>query len=194
MLFSLLSTAQEKDDVNTPLHLLPANYPTPYKAPDKVMVKGVLDRVFNYINQNTPPELLDTLTGKKVDVSASITPNVVLKKGVFRITSYEWGVVYSALLNAYKSTGDKNYVKYVKDRHEFIAHWAGVFRDKLNKGEMTLNADFPLRQPVAPHALDDGGAVAASMIKAEMLGLASGLNGQINHLPGVCFQKGVQVP
>ncbi len=29
MLFSLLSIAQEKDDVNTPLHLLPANYPTP---------------------------------------------------------------------------------------------------------------------------------------------------------------------
>ncbi len=194
MLFSLLSTAQEKDDVNTPLHLLPANYPTPYKAPDKVMVKGVLDRVFNYINQNTPPELLDTLTGKKVDVSASITPNVVLKKGVFRITSYEWGVVYSALLNAYKSTGDKNYVKYVKDRHEFIAHWAGVFRDKLNKGEMTLNADFPLRQPVAPHALDDGGAVAASMIKAEMLGLASGLNGQINHYLEYVSKKEFRFP
>ena len=74
--------AQEKDDVNTPLHLLPANYPTLYKAPDKVLVKGTLDRIFNYINQNTPPELIDTVTGKKIDSPASLTKNVILKKGV----------------------------------------------------------------------------------------------------------------
>jgi len=142
--FSVQPHAQEKDDVNTPLHLLPANYPTPYKAPDKVLVKGVLDRIFNYINQTT--------------------------------------------------TGDKSYVRYVKDRHEFIAQWAGVFRDKLNKGEMTLNAEFPLRQPVAPHALDDGGAVAASMIKAEMLGHATGLKGQINHYLEYVSQKEFRFP
>jgi unsaturated rhamnogalacturonyl hydrolase len=194
ILCSMQAGAQEKDDVNTPLHLLPANYPTPYKAPDKVLVKGTLDRIFIYINQNTHPELIDTVTGKKIDSPESLTNNVILKKGTFRITSYEWGVVYSALLNAYKHTGDKNYVKYVKDRHEFIAHWAGVFREKLNKGEMTLNTDFPLRQPVAPHALDDGGAVAASMIKASMQGLSTILDSQIKFYLDYISQKEFRFP
>jgi len=54
-------------------------------------------------------------------------------------------------------TGEKKYINYVKERHQFIAHWAGVFREKIAKGELRLNGDFALRQPVAPHALDDGG-------------------------------------
>lgn len=194
ILFSIQPKAQEKDDVNTPLHLLPANYPTPYKAPDKVLVKGTLDRIFNYINQNTPPELIDTVTGKKIDSPESLTNNVILKKGTFRITSYEWGVVYSALLNAYKHTGDKNYVKYVKDRHEFIAHWAGIFREKMAKGELGLSGDFALRQPVAPHALDDGGAVAVSMIKASMQGLTTGLDSQIKFYLDYISQKEFRFP
>ncbi len=191
---SIQSYAQEKDDVNTPLHLLPANYPTPYKAPDKVLVKGTLDRIFNYINQNTPPELIDTVTGKKIDSPESLTNNVILKKGVFRITSYEWGVVYSALINAYKNTGDKKYVSYVKDRHAFIANWAGLFREKMAKGELGLSGDFALRQPVAPHALDDGGAVAASMIKASMQGLSTGLDSQIKFYLEYISQKEFRFP
>jgi rhamnogalacturonyl hydrolase YesR len=191
---SIQSYAQEKDDVNTPLHLLPANYPTPYKAPDKVLVKGTLDRIFNYINQNTPPELIDTVTGKKIDSPASLTKNVILKKGVFRITSYEWGVVYSALLNAHQRTGDEKYVNYVKDRHAFIAHWAGVFREKIAKGELALSGDFALRQPVAPHALDDGGAVAASMIKSTMKGFATGLDKQIKFYLDYISQKEFRFP
>ena len=194
ILCSIQAGAQEKDDVNTPLHLLPANYPTPYKAPDKVLVKGTLDRIFNYINQNTPPELIDTVTGKKIDSPESLTNNVILKKGVFRITSYEWGVVYSALINAYKNTGDKKYVSYVKDRHAFIANWAGIFREKMAKGELGLSGDFALRQPVAPHALDDGGAVAASMIKAEMQGFATGLDSQIKFYLDYISQKEFRFP
>ena len=191
---SIQTNAQEKDDVNTPLHLLPAQYTTPYKAPDKAVVKEVLDRLFSYINQNTPPELIDTVTGKKIDSAEFLTKNVILKKGVFRITSYEWGVVYSALLNAYKNTGDKRYVNYVKDRHAFIAHWAGILREKMGKGELDLSGDFVLRQPVAPHALDDGGAVAASMIKASMQGLATGLDSQIKYYLDYISQKEFRFP
>ena len=178
--FSASVIAQEKDDVNTPLHLLPANYPTPYKSPDRAALKGTLDKIFNYINQSTPPVLVNKMTGQIVTSKVEITSDVVLQKGTFRITSYEWGVVYSALINAFNHTGDSTYIKYVKNRHEFIALWAPVFRSMLTSGKLTLKDDFPLRQPVAPHALDDGGAVAASMIKAQMNGYASGLRDQID--------------
>lgn len=193
-LCSLQVIAQEKDDVNTPLHLLPAQYATPYKSPNKAEVKAILDKVFDYINQNTPPALMDTVTGKTIDSPASLTKNVVLKKGVFRITSYEWGVVYSALLNAYQRTGDKKYVNYVKDRQEFIARWAGVLREKITKGELDLSGEFALRQPIAPHALDDGGAIAASMIKSSMQGLTTGLDSQIKFYLDYISQKEFRFP
>ena len=113
MLSSSKLQSQVKDDVNTPLHLLPADYTTPYTSPSKKSTKEVLDRVFSYIQKNTPPELIDTTTQKIISNPSELNLNVVLKKGVFRITSYEWGVVYSALLNAYANTGDQQYAQYV---------------------------------------------------------------------------------
>ena len=187
--FSAPVIAQEKDDVNTPLHLLPANYPTPYKSPDRALIKGTLDKVFNYLNHSTPPVLINKITGQVVTSKEDITPDVILQKGTFRITSYEWGVVYSALINAFKQTGDSAYIQYVRDRHEFIAQWSPVFRDLLKRGTLSLKDDFPLRQPVAPHALDDAGAVAASMIKVQMNGYASGLRDQIDFYLDYISQK-----
>ncbi len=179
---SLLSNAfsQEKDDVNTPLHLLPARYPVPYGAPGRAAVKEILDRVFIYIDRSTPAQLVNKVTGSPITDINDFPGDAMLKKGVFRITSYEWGVVYSALINAHQQTGDSAYIRYVKDRHEFIARWAPVFRSMLNAGKLSPNDDFPLKQPVAPHALDDGGAVAASMIKSQLAGHAKGLRDQID--------------
>lgn len=181
-LVTLLANAfsQEKDDVNSPLHLLPARYPVPYGAPGITSVKEVLDRVFRYIDRSTPARLVNRVTGSPITDINDVSGDAMLDKGVFRITSYEWGVVYSALINAYRHTGDTSYIRYVKERHEFIARWAPVFRDMLKSGRLTMKDEFPLKQPVAPHALDDGGAVAASMIKAHMSGYATGLHDQID--------------
>ena len=180
LLISFRGSAQDKDDVNTPLHLLPAKYPTPYHAPEPTAIKGTLDRVFNYIAASTPTELIDRSSGLPIRNNQAAAKDAVLKKGLFRITSYEWGVVYSALINAYQQTGDSAYIQYVKDRHEFIAQWSPVFRNLLKDGKLTLQEDFPLKQPVAPHALDDCGAVAASMIKSQIYGHAKGLRDQID--------------
>ena len=179
LLTSNFSFSQIKDDVNTPLHLLPAAYTTSYIPPTKKSTKEVLDRVFSYIQKNTPPELIDTVTQQTITKPADLNLNVALKKGVFRITSYEWGVVYSALLNAYANMGDQRYAQYVKERHAFIAQWSDVIRQKYTAGFYAGVKEFPLKQPVAPHALDDGGAVAASMIKSTLAGLGSGLDKQI---------------
>ncbi len=181
--------SQVKDDVNTPLHLLPADYTTPYSIPTKNTTKQVLDRVFNYIQKNTPCELIDTVTQKNITKPSEINLNVSLKKGVFRITSYEWGVVYSALLNAYKNIGEKSYANYVKERQGFIATWAPFFREKYNAGFYANVKEFPLRQPVSPHALDDGGAVTASMIKSKLSGMDDSLDGQIDFFVDYIMKK-----
>jgi rhamnogalacturonyl hydrolase YesR len=133
--------------------------------------------------------MINKTTGQEISSPSAITADAALQKGSFRITSYEWGVVYSALMNAFNQTGDSQYIKYVKDRHEFIAQWSPAIRTLLNRGAISLKDDFPLRQPVAPHALDDGGAVAASMIKAQMQGFATGLKDQIDFYLDYIFGK-----
>lgn len=186
--------AQQKDDVNTPLHLLPPVYTTPYTVPTKQSARQVLDKVFGYIQTNTPTGLVDTVLQKKISTPAEINLHVVQPRATFRITSYEWGVVYSALLNAYKNIGDPAYAAYVTERQSFIATWAKAFRLKYQQGFYAQVKDFPLRQPAVPRALDDGGAITASMIKAKLAGMGKGLDAQIDFFMDYISHKEYRLP
>ena len=126
------------NDSNTPLHLLKPDYKHGYGVSTKQEVKAAIDKVMNYILEN-PQQ--------------------------FRTTSYEWGVTYSACLDAAKASGDKKYAAYVEQNFKTIAEaFPGAMKD-LKKGK-TL--DTAIRKVVAPHALDDAGAICAAMIKAEL--------------------------
>jgi unsaturated rhamnogalacturonyl hydrolase len=161
LLLSKLASAQKANDVTTPLHALQPDYPVPYGAPKIEMVKAVLDRIYNYLDRTTPIGLADRNTGNEVSLN-SIDTNTILKRGDFRLTSYEWGVVYGAMLEAGAATGDQKYTDYTKKRVDFIISSLPAFT-KLYK--QYPNASNPFRQPIAPHALDDAGAVCAAMIK-----------------------------
>ncbi len=45
--------AQRQTDSNTPLHLLQPAYKTPYGKQEVKDVVAVLDKVYNYLNENT---------------------------------------------------------------------------------------------------------------------------------------------
>lgn len=51
-----------------------------------------------------------------------------VNQGTYRLTSYEWGVMYDALLDAARITGDKRYSDYVSDRVGFLAKAASEFK------------------------------------------------------------------
>ena len=169
LLFSGLSlglAAQQKsvsNDVTTPLHLLKADYPTPYGAPTSAQIKTVLDRVFHYLDQNTPAAIVNKKTGETIQGMPFPDSNIILKPGQFRLTSYEWGVTYAAMLNASAATGDVQYANYTTERLQFLAKVTPGFRQNLTAFPTTAN---PLKQVLTPKALDDGGAVCAAMIKA----------------------------
>lgn len=141
LLMPAMAFAQDNttiNDSNTPLHLLKPDYKHGYGVSTKQEVKAALDRVMNYILAN-PQQ--------------------------FRTTSYEWGVTYSACLDAAKASGDKKYAAYVEQNFKAIADaFPGAMKD-LKKGK-TL--DTAIRKVVDPHALDDAGAICAAMIKAEL--------------------------
>ena len=171
---SEVNAQQRVTDVTAPLHAMRVDYPVPYGAPSISSVKGVLDKLFNYLDAVTPPQLINRSTSEVVSNLNSIDTNTVFKLGDFRLTSYEWGVTYSGMLEAGKATGDVKFTNYTKSRFNFLADAYPVFKSLFQK---TRNRNNPMRQPVDPHALDDAGAMCAAAIRT----LQSG--GQANLRP-----------
>jgi len=165
-LTSLNVVAQKQNDVVTPLHALQPDYPIPYSVPTKESVKKVLDRVYTYLDAVTPMQFANKSNNQVFDKVDKPDTNIIFKQGDFRLTSYEWGVTYSAMLLAAEATGDKRYSDYTQQRMNFIAGAVPAFRSLYQQYPKNSN---PLRQPVAPHALDDAGAMCAAMIKTYRL-------------------------
>ncbi|SDZ99064.1 Rhamnogalacturonyl hydrolase YesR [Porphyromonadaceae bacterium KH3R12] len=165
-IIALPSYAQKKsdpiNDFNTPLHLLQPDYAIPYGIPDKKEIKSTLDRILTYLDNATPATLIDNATGREINLS-DINHNSGLKRGDFRLASYEWGVTYAAMLAAAEATGDKKYEDYVFNRFQFLSEVTPEFRKIINDHG---TVDPQIHQVLVPKALDDAGAMCAAMIKA----------------------------
>jgi rhamnogalacturonyl hydrolase YesR len=176
-----------KNDVTAPLHALQPDYPVPYKAMQKDEIKRYLDKVFNYLNNVTPARMINKSTGIEVKDISELDTNTIVEQKDFRLTSYEWGVTYSALQRATETSGDKKYADYVKTRFDFLAKWIPAIKEKFAL-EYIQKKRF-LNQPIDPHALDDAGAVCAAMIKAQRSGLNNNLHSLIDNYINYVFTK-----
>jgi unsaturated rhamnogalacturonyl hydrolase len=163
-----------RNDVTTPLHAMKPDYVVPYGAMSKEDIKKVLDKIFNYLDAVTPAQMINKQTGEVVNDVSKIDTNTTMKQGDYRLTSYEWGVTYSAMLTAGEATGDKRYTDYVQKRFAFLAEWIPAVKKLVNAGAYKTR-NYPFRQPIEPRALDDAGAVCAAMIKAQRAGLNNNL-------------------
>ncbi|HZX75492.1 MAG TPA: glycoside hydrolase family 88 protein [Cyclobacteriaceae bacterium] len=184
ILFSVAhaSIAQEKavikNDTNTPLHALQPDYKIPYGVVKPEDVKKVTDRVLTYLEQVTPAILVNSATNAVIADYKKPIQEAILKPGDFRLTSYEWGVVYGGMLLAGQATSDKRYLDYTATRMKFLGEAASYFKE-FSKAYPT--AKNPLRSVLDPHALDDAGAICAAMIKSERLGMAPSLRPVIDN-------------
>lgn len=155
-------------DVNTPLHAIQPDYDVPYGPPSVSDIKMTLDRLYDYLNKVTTPEMVDRTTGKIIRDYSLLDGNSAFMPGDFRLVSYEWGVTYAGMLLAGKVTGDSNYTDYTVSRMEFLNRVTNHYRPLLkNNPEMHT----PVNSILDPRALDDAGAMCAAMIKAERTGL-----------------------
>ena len=155
-------------DTNTPLHAMQPDYPTPYGKTSVADVTKVLNRVHAYLDGATPARMVDQKTGKTVTDYKKLNSNAVMEQGDFRLTSYEWGVTYAGMLLAGEATGDQRFTNYTTQRLNFLADLAPYYRNEMKKNPQV---ETPLRQVLAPHALDDAGAMCAAMIKASRYGV-----------------------
>ncbi len=138
--------AQEINDSNTPLHLLKPDYQVSYGAVDTAEVRQKIDQIFQYIDKETPMEQQSDGT---------------LRRGAFRLGSYEWGITYKALLDVGRVTGNKAYTQYVDDHFQFIAKMYPKFQQE---GKID---DAQMEQICHPRALDDCGTMVAAMMRQQ---------------------------
>ncbi|MFD2569174.1 glycoside hydrolase family 105 protein [Spirosoma soli] len=160
-------TPPKANDSTTPLHALQPDYPVPYGSPKVEDVTKVLNRVYTYLDAVTPMQVIDKQTKQEIKDFGKFNENAILKPGDFRLTSYEWGVTYAGMLLASEATGDARYADYTNKRFAFLNSITPYFRPQV---QANPKANTPLRAMLAPHALDDAGAMCAAMIKAVRAG------------------------
>lgn len=167
---SNLSFAQVQAPASTlhseSLHTAKPDYSTPYGSPKIEEVTHLLNRIHSYLDTTTPIRVINKTTKEEIKDFSKIDTNAIVDRGDFSLTSYEWGVTYAAMLAASKATGDPRFAQYTTQRLNFLAEIAPIIKAKF-----TVSSSMPLRQVIAPHALDDCGAMSVSMIKALRDGL-----------------------
>jgi len=153
----------QQNDSNTPLHLLRPEYKVPYGVPSEESIKQILDRIWVYLDQETPTVVMDRTTNAEISDYSKINENSLLKRGAFRLASYEWGVTYAGMTLAGEITGDQKFSEYTTRRLRFLSETAPYFK-KL--GQERNIQEPQLRQLINPRALDDAGSMCAAFIKA----------------------------
>jgi len=163
------------NDANTPLHQMRPNYPVPYGIPRPEEVTRLLNLIHAYLDEATPTGFVNARTGDPLTDLTRIDENTILRQGDFRLVSYEWGVTYAGMLSAAEATGDARFRDYAERRLQFIADAAPFFRKTVAEHADDWGARLPMRNLVAPRALDDCGAMCAAMIKARRGGSRANL-------------------
>src|SRR3982751_4243590 len=116
------------NDVSSPLHALKPDNPIPYGAPATSDVEKIIDRIYKYLDAVTPAQFIDKKTGRTIHDYSEIDTNTIFQTGDFRLTSYEWGVTYSGMLEASAATGNPKYLNYTRSRLSFLADAVPAFQ------------------------------------------------------------------
>ena len=133
-----------------------------YGIPQMNEVKEVMHRVLEYVDKSTPAMIVDGKTQQEISRYKDINENSLIKKGGYKMVCYEWGVTYSAVLSAWKTTGDEAYKQYLDSRLSFLDAVSPYF-EKVRKQRKRI--DPQMNRWLAPHSLDDSGALCCAMIK-----------------------------
>jgi unsaturated rhamnogalacturonyl hydrolase len=190
-LFLTLSIAAQAQitDSNTPLHLIPPDYPHAYGKATAESVKADLDKILSYLDKVTPTDVVDKTTGKKLDTKNPGT-NAAFAKGDYRLFSYEWGVTYGGMLAMTQVSGDNRYKQYAQKRIELLASLAAYYKTKPEEAQH----NSPVKSILHPHALDDAGALCVAMIKLQQEEKRNDLKPVIDHFTDFIMTKEYRLP
>jgi rhamnogalacturonyl hydrolase YesR len=150
------------------------SYPVPYEPAEVAAMKATLDRVLGYLEGCTKPGYFDRDSKQPLAAGATLPAHAGLQRTDFILTSYEWGVTYSGMLQVASVTGDARYRAYVDERLQTIVTLAAHLKkmeDAASAQVAKSERHLALRNVLHPEALDDCGSMAAAMIKASRAGI-----------------------
>jgi rhamnogalacturonyl hydrolase YesR len=155
---------------------LEVDYPTPYGLAKPQEVQALLGRILDYVTEAAPVRVVNGATGEPVTDLSKLPPQVALARTDLQIVTYEWGVTYAGMMLLARVSGDARYRDYTDEHLAAIAKLAAHARRQLPPGTTAANYPRPahgiaLRGVLLPARLDDGGAMCAALIKAQLAGL-----------------------
>jgi rhamnogalacturonyl hydrolase YesR len=168
-------------------------YTIPYGPPTPKSIRDVLKRIHSYIDRHSPACLVDRKNGRKLTGLGKINSDADMAPGLFRLISYEWGVVSQGMMLAFERTGDPRYRDYAARRLQFLADASPRFKACLPARPTGLNQPAFI-SIVHPHNLDDAGSLCAAMVKAHRAGLATGLAPLIDHFADHIVNRQYRLP
>ncbi|MBD0832192.1 glycoside hydrolase family 88/105 protein [Aestuariibaculum sediminum] len=186
VLVSGISTSQNKpvNDVTKPLHLLQPDYPTPYGPTSQEKVIETLNSIYRFLDKSTPTKIIDKRTQEEL---SQLNDYADFAEGLFRLTSYEWGVTYAGMLLAGQETQNEKFSKYTIERLNQIAVLAKYFKS-MDSDDIEIPKS--IHSVLHPKALDDAGAICAAMIKLKRLGKGKDLDPLIkNFIDYISFNQ-----
>lgn len=157
-------SGNEENDSTSPLHLLKPEYNLHYGELCADTVKNIVERIFGYIERSTPAKIVDG-EGKELNPGNTLPDDAMLNQGTFRLTSYEWGVTYMALLETSRLMNESRYKDYVSENIGFLSKVAPLFEELKAR---TGKDDGQMRQVISPASLDDAGAMAGAFMLASL--------------------------
>jgi rhamnogalacturonyl hydrolase YesR len=162
--------------------MTPPDYPIPYRTPTVEEITAVMSRVRAYLEVASPARVINRKTREEITDFSKPDPDAGLDRGennAFLLISYENGVTYAGMLLAGEVTGDARFTDFTARRFQFIADRLPYFRMQYNANPNPMER-WTLRSMIAPHTLDDAGAMCAAMIKARRAGVGPDLLPVIN--------------
>jgi unsaturated rhamnogalacturonyl hydrolase len=190
-------TNRSQPDVNAPLsppssgpvhrpwlpeQELKPGYPVPYGPASVPGIKEMLSRILGYLEQHSPAEVIDTRTNLPITDFSKVNPDADIAAGAFRLICYEWGVLFSAMLQVSEATADRAFQEFSAKRLQFIVDKVPYFADvAAARGEAGAQG-LGFRAMLQPRNLDDAGSMGAALIKADRAGLVRGARPLIGRL------------
>jgi rhamnogalacturonyl hydrolase YesR len=150
-------------DANSRLHLIQPDFGFPYESPLISNIEDKLNRILLFLESETPAALIDKTGGNHITDFAGINCNTHFEPGGFRLISYEWGILYAAMLRAADVLKNKKFEEYTISRLNLIAGicpWFKILEEK-NHGYIS-----PVHSVISPSSLDDAGTMATALVKA----------------------------
>lgn len=155
-------------------------YPIPYQLPREAEIRGVLERIRDYLRTAAPVGINDQRTGHPITDLAQPVASAVAATGPagFSPLAYEMGVVHAGLLRAQEVTGDRAFGDFIRAQVEFLARSEGYFA--AQEAAFHLGRKNSLVRLLDPRALDDCGSMCAALIRDGRAGLGPEVPGAVS--------------